>query len=100
VKPETKEHDSETSDEKNDELDELDEFDVHAIKRRRIDQGKVEYLVAWEGYGPDWDTWEPECHLSCDLKLAEFNARVMEPPPLQLPPKRSSRMTIWDGKRH
>jgi hypothetical protein len=35
VKPDTKEHDSEKSDEKNDELDELDEFDVHAIKRRR-----------------------------------------------------------------
>ena len=56
--------------------EEDDEFGVEAILDKRIRTGRshnkaksrgesnVEYLVRWDGYGPDGDTWEPNGNLS------------------------------------
>ena len=33
------------------------------VRGRRRVGGQNEYLIAWKGYGPDGDTWEPEEHL-------------------------------------
>lgn len=36
-----------------------------------------EYLVSWEGFGDEEDTWEPYEHLKhCTLKLKEFHERL------------------------
>ncbi|RWS22010.1 chromobox protein 1-like protein [Leptotrombidium deliense] len=39
-------------------------------KRRR--GGKVEYLIKWQGWSHDDNTWEPEDHLNCPDIMKEF----------------------------
>ncbi len=42
-----------------------EEFEVKLIVDHRIlKSNRKEYLVRWEGYGPEHDTWEPESHLA------------------------------------
>jgi hypothetical protein len=38
-------------------------FEVQRIIDRRVVDGKSEYRIRWQGYGPHWDTWEPRCNL-------------------------------------
>jgi hypothetical protein len=40
-----------------------DEYEVESILGRRTVDGVVQFLVRWEGYGADDDTWEPSAHL-------------------------------------
>jgi len=35
-------------------------FAAEKINRKRIKNGKVEYLVKWKGWSPKYSTWEPE----------------------------------------
>jgi hypothetical protein len=39
------------------------EFEVEEVVNARLQRGKLEFLVKWEGYTPDHNTWEPEEHL-------------------------------------
>ncbi|KAJ9516138.1 hypothetical protein QJQ45_024566 [Haematococcus lacustris] len=58
----------------------LDEEPVYYVERlldhRHVHAGKAkEYLVQWEGYDADHNTWEPRSNLvCCDKILAEYNA--------------------------
>ena len=36
-----------------------DHYNVENILARRVKRGGIEYLVAWDGYGTEGDTWEP-----------------------------------------
>jgi len=52
---------------------------VEQIVDKRINtKGKMEYLVRWQGYGTEEDTWEPETHLSaCLVYIQEFNRQQL-----------------------
>jgi hypothetical protein len=39
------------------------EYEVKEILNKRTDRKRTEYLVWWEGYGLEDDTWEPKTRL-------------------------------------
>ena len=40
------------------------EYTIEALLSKRVNtNGTNEYLVKWEGYGPEFSTWEPESNL-------------------------------------
>ena len=57
-----------------------EEYVANKLLARRVSGRALEYLVAWEGYGADGDTWEPATHLTERL-VQEFNASRSTMPP-------------------
>jgi len=52
------------------------EFEVETIKNKRINtQGKVEYLIKWQGYSPKDNTWEESTNLFCPEKVRDFEKK-------------------------
>ena len=41
-----------------------DMYDVEAVLNERVQGGEQRYLVKWEGYGPEYNTWEPALNLA------------------------------------
>lgn len=54
-------------------IDDPHVFSVERIVRRRIRNGRPEYLVKWVGYPDTANTWEPEEHLLDPRLLQNFN---------------------------
>jgi chromodomain-containing protein len=53
-----------------------DEFDVETILDRRVnEQGKTEYLVKWEGYDAEENTWEESTNLFVPIKFEPLSKR-------------------------
>lgn len=57
--------------------DDDEEYEVDKIiDSRNKRDGSREFLVHWKRWSSDYDTWEPEEHLSCPDIIAKFLKRV------------------------
>ena len=50
-------------------------FTVEKILKKRQRKGKLEYLVKWQGWGPKYNTWEPEKNILDPLLIEEFQKK-------------------------
>ena len=48
-------------------LDGEEEYEVKEILDSKRVRGQLQYLVAWEGYGPKGNTWQPAKELREDI---------------------------------
>ena len=70
-----------------------DIYTVEAIRDKRVNRGKVEYLIKWEGYPENQCTWEPVAHLdSVPEMIEEFekNYKKKEPTKSKEAPRKSN----------
>ena len=53
-------------------------YSMEKILDKRITKKgkKVEYLIKWDGYGPEDNTWEPECNIYCPVMLRTFEEKL------------------------
>ena len=53
-------------------------YSMEKILDKRISKKgkKVEYLIKWDGYGPEDNTWEPECNIYCPVMLRTFEEKL------------------------
>ncbi|XP_031569506.1 heterochromatin protein 1-like [Actinia tenebrosa] len=73
-------------------IDDDEVFEVKTILKRRMNNGMVEYLVSWKGFGPEDNTWEPEKNLNGCRALLRDYLRSMKPKDFS--PKTTRRRTI------
>ena len=52
-----------------------DVFKVEAIRSKRRGAKGMEYLIKWEGYDSDVNSWEPAEHV-CDEDIAEYEEKL------------------------
>ena len=58
------------------ETPEGEEYNVEEILDSRLKRGKIEYLVKWEGYSNEENTWEPLGHLkNAKEAIADFHKK-------------------------
>ena len=74
--PSVASHLDETEDDAPEKEEDDDQFVVEQILHRRKRRGHVEYLIHWQGYTVESDSWEPEENLSCNDLLEEFEAKA------------------------
>lgn len=58
------------------EIDEEGEsaYEAESILDSRYSYGKLQYLIKWKGYGPEWNSWEPENNVKHSPRLiAKFH---------------------------
>ena len=64
-----------------DQMGDVQDGEVYSMEKildKRITKKgkKVEYLIKWDGYGPEDNTWEPECNIYCPVMLRTFEEKL------------------------
>lgn len=57
-------------------IDGEDHFRVKAFLKRRGKGHKLQFLVDWEGYGPEHRSWEPASRLRADMRPEDYKGFV------------------------
>ena len=52
------------------EIEGAEQFEINKILDSKLIRRKLHYLVAWEGYGPEENTWEPATNIEEDAREA------------------------------
>jgi hypothetical protein len=55
-------------------VDGYEEYEVEKILDSRMYRGKLQFLVKWDGYGPEENSWVNEGDIHADDRLADFYA--------------------------
>ena len=50
-------------------------FAAEAITKKRVKEGRTQYLVKWKGWSPKHSTWEPEEHILDPRLIQQFAQR-------------------------
>jgi len=53
-----------------------DQYVVESVVDKRRRNGKTEYLIKWQGYADEDNTWEPEDNLECEELIEEYEQKV------------------------
>ena len=53
-------HDMEEDEDEDDADDEEELYKVEKILKKRISKGQVQYLVKWDGWAPEFNSWLPK----------------------------------------
>ena len=54
--------------------DELESYEVRKLLDHRYSEdGQLEYLISWKGYGPESDSWEPIEHINNTALIKKYN---------------------------
>ena len=51
---------------------------VEKIVDKRSRDGRIEYLIKWQGYSTTENTWEPENYLRCKEMVAKYEKAKMQ----------------------
>lgn len=70
--PQENEDPDKHGEDEDEEEQEEQEFSVEKILGKRKNQGEVEYLIKWEGYASDENTWEPIDNLNCPSLINQY----------------------------
>jgi len=62
-------------------------FAAEKISKKRLRKGKVEYLVKWQGWGPKYNTWEPEENILDPRLIDQFK-------------QKQEQITVQHGPKH
>lgn len=64
-------------------FEEDETYTVERILKKRVVDGRTQYLLKWMNYPESESTWEPQEHLDCPDLIAEFEKRTKEPSAVQ-----------------
>ncbi|XP_077127855.1 uncharacterized protein LOC143783337 [Ranitomeya variabilis] len=61
-------------------IDGQEQFVVEEIVDSRIRRNRLQYLIRWQGYPPEEDSWEPVENINAQQKISYFHQRFPEKP--------------------
>ena len=74
-----------------------EEFVVEKILDSRIHRGKLQYLIGWEGYPPEDNSWEPEENVHAPRLVKEFHQQHPGKPAPMVPGGHLGRGGVLSG---